>query len=177
SDEAKRFYDSQKDTFRIPKQVRVRDILIKVEPQDASNKIEAKKKKAEEILEKAKKIKDFASLAKQYSEAENGPKGGDLGWVQKGMLGEQLESILFKMKAGDLSGVLAARDGFHIFKVEEVKEEKLKPFDAVKDQILLTLEKQKAKAEASRKADDAFYALFRSRDLEGYSKEKDIPIK
>ena len=177
SDEAKRYYESRKDTFRIPKQVRVRDILIKVEPQEASNKIEATKKKAEEILEKAKKTKDFASLAKQYSEAENASKGGDLGWIQKGMLGEQLESILFKMKAGDLSGVLAARDGFHIFKVEEVKEEKLKPFDAAKDQILLTLEKEKAKAEASRKADDAFYALFKNRDLEGYSKENDIPIR
>jgi parvulin-like peptidyl-prolyl isomerase len=157
--------------------VRIRDILVKLEPQDTPDKIEAKKKKAEEILEKAKKTKDFASLAKQYSEAENASKGGDLGWIQKEMLGEQLESILFKMKAGDLSGVLAARDGFHIFKVEEVKEEKLKPFDAVKDQILLSLEKEKAKAEASRKADDAFYSLFRSRDLEGYSKEKDIPIK
>ena len=176
-DEAKRFYDSRKDTFKIPKQVRIRDILVKLEPQDTPDKIEAKKKKAEEILEKAKKTKDFASLAKQYSEAENASKGGDLGWIQKEMLGEQLESILFKMKAGDLSGVLAARDGFHIFKVEEVKEEKLKPFDAVKDQILLSLEKEKAKAEASRKADDAFYSLFRSRDLEGYSKEKDIPIK
>jgi peptidyl-prolyl cis-trans isomerase D len=176
-DEAKRFYDSRKDTFKIPKQVRIRDILVKVEPQDTPDKIEAKKKKAEEILEKAKKTKDFASLAKQYSEAENASKGGDLGWIQKEMLGEQLESILFKMRAGDLSGVLAARDGFHIFKVEQVKEEKLKPFDAVKDQILLSLEKEKAKAEASRKADDAFYSLFRSRDLEGYSKEKDIPIK
>jgi len=37
------------------------------------------------------------------------------------MLGEQIESILFSMKAGDLTGVLAARDGFHILKIEEVK--------------------------------------------------------
>ncbi len=177
ADDAKRYYDLQKDAFKIPKQVRARDILIKIEPQDTPDKIEAKKKKAEEILEKAKKTKDFASLAKQYSEAANGPKGGDLGWIQKGMLGGQAESILFNMKAGDLSQVLAASDGFHIFKVEEVKEEKLKPFDAVKDQILLALEKEKAKAEASKKADDAFYALFKSRDLEGYSREKGIPIK
>jgi peptidyl-prolyl cis-trans isomerase D len=177
SDETKRYYDSRKDTFKIPKQVRVRDILIKVESQDTPEKIEAKKKKAEEILDKAKKTKDFGSLAKQYSEAENGSKGGDLGWIRKGMLGEQIEPILFNMKAGDLSQVLPANDGFHIFKVEEVKEEKLKPFDAVKDQILLTLEKEKAKAEASRKADDAFYALFKSRDLEGYSREKEVPIK
>ena len=176
-DEAKRYYDSRKDTFKIPKQVRVRDILIKAGPQDAPDQLEAKKKKAEEILEKAKKTKDFGSLAKQYSEAENASKGGDLGWIQRGMLGEQIESILFAMKAGDLTGVLAARDGFHILKIEEVKEEKQKSFEEVKDQILQTLKKEKAKAEASRKADDAFYSLFRSRDLEGYSREKDVPIK
>jgi peptidyl-prolyl cis-trans isomerase D len=175
-EDVKRYYDSRKDTFTIPKQVRVRDILLKAGPQDTPDQLEAKKKKAEEILEKAKKTKDFGSLAKQYSEAETASRGGDMGWIQKGMFGERLESILFSMKAGNLSGVLATGDGFHIFKIEEVKEEKQKPFAEVKDQILQTLKKEKAKAEASRKADDAFYSLFRSRDLEGYSKEKNIPI-
>ena len=177
SDEIKRYYDSRKDTFKIPKQVRGRDILIKAGPQDTPDQLEAKKKKIEEILEKAKKTKDFGSLAKQYSEAENASKGGDIGWIQKGMLGEQIESLLLSMKAGDLSGVLAARDGFHILKIEEVKEEKQKSFEEVKDQILQALKKEKAKAEASRKAEDAFYSLFRSRDLEGHSREKDVPIK
>jgi len=176
-DEAKRYYDLRKDAFKIPKQVRARDILIKVDPQDTPDKIDAKKKKAEQVLEKAKKTKDFASLARQYSEAENSSKGGDLGWIQKGMLGGQADSILFETKAGDLSGVLTARDGFHILKVEEIKEERLKPFDVVKDQILLTLQKEKAKAEASRIADEAFFALFKSRDLEGYSREKGVLIK
>jgi peptidyl-prolyl cis-trans isomerase D len=176
-DEIKRYYDSKKDTFKIPKQVRVRDILIKAGPQDTPDQLEAKKKKTEEILEKAKKTKDFGSLAKQYSEAENASKGGDLGWIQRGMLGEQIESILFSMKSGDLTGVLVARDGLHILKIEEVKEEKQKSFEEVKDQILQALRKEKAKAEASRKADDAFYSLFRSRDLEGYSREKDALIK
>jgi len=176
-DEIKKYYDLRKDTFKIPKQVRVRDILIKVGVEDPSNKIEEKKKKAEEILEKAKKMKDFGSLAKQYSEAENASKGGDMGWIQKGMLGEQIESLLFSMKADELSAVLAARDGFHILKIDEVKEEKQKSFEEVKGQILQTLKKEKAKAEASRKADDAFYSLFRNRDLEGYAREKDNPIK
>jgi len=176
-DEIKRYYEARKDTFKIPKQLRVRDILIKAGPQDTADQLEAKKKKAEEILGKAKKTKDFGSLAKQYSEAENASKGGDLGWIQKGMLGEQVEPILFSMKAGDLSEVLVGKDGFHILKIEEVKEEKQKSFEEVKDQILLALKKEKAKAEASRKAEDAFYSLFRSRDLEGYSREKDIPIK
>ena len=177
SDEIKRYYDLRKNTFKIPKQVRVRNILIKAGPQDTPDQLEVKKKKAEEILEKAKKTKDFGSLAKQYSEAENASQGGDLGWIQKGMLGEKIESILFSMEAGDLSEVLAERDGFHILKIEEVKEELQKSFEEVKDQIHQALKKEKAKAEASRKAEDAFYALFRSRDLEGYSREKDIPMK
>jgi peptidyl-prolyl cis-trans isomerase D len=176
-DEAKRYYGSRKETFKIPKQVRVRDILLKAGPQDTPDQLEAKKKKAEEILEKAKKTKDFGSLAKQFSEADNASKGGDLGWIQKGAMGEQIESVLLSMKPGDLSGVLAGKDGFHILKIEEVKEERQKPFEEVRDQILQTLKKEKAKAEASRKADDAFYSLFRSRDLEGYSKEKDVLLK
>ena len=177
SEEIKRYYDLRKDTFKIPKQVRARSILIKAGPQETPDQLEAKKKKAEEILEKAKKTKDFSSLAKQFSEEENASKGGDLGWIQKGMLGEQIESILFAMKTGELSRVLPGRDGFLILKVEEVKEEKQKPFEEAKDQILQALRKEKAKAEASRKADDAFYSLFRSRDLEGYAREKDVPIK
>ena len=68
-------------------------------------------------------------------------------------------------------------DGFNILKADEVTEEKQKSLDEVKDQILQTLKREKGKAEASRRADDAFYALFRNRDLETYAKEKDVPIK
>ncbi|MDP2970324.1 MAG: peptidyl-prolyl cis-trans isomerase, partial [Deltaproteobacteria bacterium] len=63
------------------------------------------------------------------------------------------------------------------FKAEEVTEEKQKPFEEVKDQIHQAFKKEKAKAEASRKADDAFYSLFRSRDIETFAREKDVPIK
>ena len=47
----------------------------------------------------------------------------------------------------------------------------------MKDQIHQALKKEKAKAEASRRADDAFYSLFRSRDIETFAREKDVPIK
>jgi peptidyl-prolyl cis-trans isomerase D len=177
SDEIKRYYDLQKERFKIPKKVKVREILIKASPEDPPNKVEEKRKKAEEILEKAKKTKDFGPLAKQYSESNTAPKGGDRGWIPAGTVDESLEKILFSRKAGELSGVLMGKDGFYIFKIEDVVEEKLKSFEEVKGQILQTLKKEKAKSEASRRADDAFYSLFRSRDLEGFAREKDLPIK
>ncbi len=177
SDEIKRYYDLRKERFTTPKRIRPREILIKVTPEDPPQKVEEKRKRAEDILEKAKKTKDFGSLAKQYSESNTASKGGDLGWVQRGTLGEAVETMFLSMKKGDLSGVLRGGEGFYIFKMEEVVEEKAKPFEEVKDQILQTLKKEKAKAEASRRADDAFYSLFRSRNVEGYAREKGIPIK
>ncbi len=175
-DDLKRYYDLKKEQFKTPKKVKVREILMRVGPEDPPNKIEDKKKKADEILDKAKKIKDFGSLAKQYSESNTASKGGDLGWVQKGTLDESIEGVLFSMKAGEVSG-LRGKEGFHILKVEEVVEEKQKSFEETKDQNLQALKKEKAKGEASRKADDAFYSLFRSRDLEKYAREKEIPIQ
>jgi peptidyl-prolyl cis-trans isomerase D len=177
SNEIKRYYDLRKERFRTPKRVRLREILIKVNQEDPSNKVEEKMKKAEEILEKAKKNKEFGSLAAKYSESNTAPKGGDIGWVQQGTLGEPFETALFSMKKGDVSTVLRGRDGFYIFKAEEVIEEREKPLEEVRDQIFQALKQEKASSEASRRADDAFYSLFRSRDLEGFSKEKGVPIR
>ncbi len=177
SDEITRYYDLQKDRFKTPKKVRAREILIKVSAQDPPDKIEEKRKKAEEILEKAKKTKDFSSLAKQYSESNTASKGGDLGWIQGGSADESLEKILFSKKAGDLIGVVSGREGFYIFKIEETVEEKLKSLEEVKDQILQRIKQDKTSGEASRRAEDAFYSLFRSRDLEGFAREKGLSIK
>jgi peptidyl-prolyl cis-trans isomerase D len=177
SDEIERYYDRQKDRFKIPPQVRAREILIRVGPEDPPDKVEEKRKKAEEILEKAKKTNDFGSLAKQYSESSSAAKGGEMGWVQKGALGEPIDNVLFSLKKGELSNVIRGRSGFQIYKVEEIRVERQRSFAEVKDQITQALKREKGRAEASRKADDAFFALFRNRELEKYAREKDLPIK
>ena len=177
AEEIRRTYELRKERYMIPRKVRAREILIKIGRDDPPERVEERKKKAEEILGKAEKASDFGSLAKQFSESATASKGGDLGWIQRGTLEEPIESTLSSLKKGDLSGVLRGRDGFYIFRIEDVVEEKQRPFEEVKDAILQMLKKEKGKAEASRRADDAFYTLFRSRDLEGFAKEKGVPIK
>ena len=177
SDEIQRYYDLQKERFKTPPQVKAREILVKLGPQDPPEKVEEKGKKAEDILEKAKKTKDFGSLAKQYSESGTASKGGEMGWLQRGTLDEQTETALFSLKAGEVSTVLRRPSGFSIFKVEEVREERQRSLEEAREEILQGLKKEKAKAEASRQADDAFYSIFRSRDLEKFSQEKGVPIK
>lgn len=176
-DEVKRFYDSQKEKFKVPKRVKGREILIKVNPNDPSNVIEEKRKKAEEVIGKVKNTKDFGSVAKQYSESGTASKGGDMGWVQKGTVDELVQTALFSLPAGQVSGVVKGTAGFYILKAEEVSEEKQRSLEEMTNQIIQALRREKGKADASRKADDSFYSIFRTRDLESYAKEKGLPIR
>ena len=177
SDEIERYYDRNKESYKFQKRVKAREILIKFNPQDPPDKAEEKRKKAEEILEKARKTKDFGSLAKKYSESDTSSKGGDLGWVHQGKIGEPYATTLFSMKEDELSGVVRGPAGFYIFKTEKVIEEQQKTFEQTKDFILSVIKREKTKGIASRKADDAFYSLFRSRDLEKFARENNILIK
>ncbi len=99
-----------------------------------------------------------------------------MGWIQRGTGDEAVEAALFAMKAGEVSGLVNGQAGFYILKVGEVVEEQQKSLEEVREQILQSLRAEKSRAEASRAAEDAFYSLFRSRNLEAYAKEKSIPI-
>ena len=67
---------------------------------------------------------DFATLARDNSDAETAGRGGDLGWVAKGQLQDQLSTAIFAAPIGKTSDVVAVEgDGEYLFKVlaEEVR--------------------------------------------------------
>ena len=88
-----------------------------------------------------------------------------------------LEAALFSLKVGETNGV--CRNPFRILHLQGGggEEEKERSLEDVRKEILKSLKKEKGKAEASRKAEDAFYSLFRSRDIETYAQEKNVTIK
>ena len=59
---------------------------------------------------------DFAALAKQYSDDPGGKNGGDLGTFKKGAMTPAFEDAAFKLKVGEISGVVETSFGFHIIK-------------------------------------------------------------
>jgi parvulin-like peptidyl-prolyl isomerase len=64
---------------------------------------------------------DFAAVAKEESGGLEASKGGDLGWIIRGMSRDiQIEKALFALQAGQVSQApLELTDGFHIYKVTE----------------------------------------------------------
>lgn len=64
------------------------------------------------------KAADFAVLARDTSVGPSAGTGGDLGWIAKGQLDEQLTTAIFAAPIGKTSEVVAiAGDGTYLFKV------------------------------------------------------------
>jgi peptidyl-prolyl cis-trans isomerase D len=82
-DDEKVFYQSHIDQYKLEDRAHVAHILFKTVGMTDAEAAEVKKK-AEDVLNKAKHGGNFADLAKQYSEDTTKDKGGDLGWIVRG---------------------------------------------------------------------------------------------
>jgi peptidyl-prolyl cis-trans isomerase D len=147
-------YEQKKFMYeKVPKEVRVRQILIK--GGTAANDAARAQRKAEQLAAKIKGEKDaakasaiFAQAAKDSSDdATSKAKGGDIGWKRKGTLG--LESAddekVLAAKAGELLGPFKTKDGGAALLVVEGNREGDLPFDKVK----LELAEEKIREERS----------------------------
>jgi len=117
-------YEREKHRYTgLEKQVHARHILVKVaENADAAVTGEARKK-AEQLLARVRKGEDFATLARQASDdTGSAKKGGDLGWNPKGRMVKPFDDAQFALTAGQVSDIVQSTFGFHIIKVEGVRE-------------------------------------------------------
>lgn len=79
------------------------------------------RERADQVLKKLRDGGDFDKLAAEFSEDPNFEQGGLLGSFKSGELNRELEQVVQKLDTGEFSGVVPARDGFHIIKVNKKK--------------------------------------------------------
>jgi parvulin-like peptidyl-prolyl isomerase len=81
------------------------------------------KAKAQDVLKKIKDGGDFATLAKQYSQASDAASGGDLGFFSKGQLPDNVQAAAEALQPDQVSDVLKTQYGYEILKVVEKKDD------------------------------------------------------
>jgi len=121
--EVEGFYENYKDTLGlIPEKYDISHIFIN--PKASAKVKESSRKYAQSLLDSIKSGKDFAELAKKYSD-DPGSKtqGGDLGTVKRGVFYPEFEAAAYSLKSGELSGVVESPVGFHIIQLIERKGE------------------------------------------------------
>ena len=75
-----------------------------------------------EIIKELEEKKDFADLAKRYSQdAFTKDKGGDLGWYGKGELLKEVEDAAWSLSPGQISAPVKSQYGYHIIQMNEKK--------------------------------------------------------
>lgn len=171
------YYKANKDEFTTPKTVEARHILFKVDQDADGNTVESVKKKALDVLKIAREGKDFAELAKQYSEGPSKDNGGYLGSFPKNAMVEPFASKAFSMNAGDISEPVKTQFGWHLIKVEKVNEASNLPESEAKEKIRQRFYNERTKTIAYDKAVDAYDSLFDGDDLLKASKDKKLTVK
>lgn len=148
-EDVKSWYDSHKDRFQQPEERRASHILIMVDAKASPADKAKAKAKAEAVLKEVQQNPGkFADIAKRDSQDPgSAAKGGDLGFFAKGAMVKPFDDAVFKLKDGQLSGLVQSDFGYHIIKLTGIKAGKVASLDEVKGQIETELKKQ----EASRK--------------------------
>ncbi len=177
-EEIQTLYESRKDSYQQPEQRHARHILLKTAEGDSEAVRAEQKKKAEEVLQLARKEgSDFSALAQEHSEGPTKERGGDLGFFPNGRMVPTFDKAVFSLQPGEISEVVETQFGYHIIKLEEIRPASVRTFEQVKDNLAVTLKKQKAKTLTFQRVTKAYEGIMRSGSLEKYSKEGSTEIQ
>lgn len=126
-DEILDFYNENKQIFTEPETTKASHILVD------------DKEQADEIIKEINNGLPFEEAAKKYSRCPSNTVGGDLGYFEKGKMVPEFEAAAFDMKIGEISAPVKTQFGYHIIKLVDKKEEGIKTFDEVKNQLIQQL--------------------------------------
>jgi peptidyl-prolyl cis-trans isomerase SurA len=119
------FYDANKDTLAVkPVTWKIGMILRNMQASEATDKSQLDAIKSIQV--RLKSGEDFASLARTESQCPSAEKGGDLGFISRGMLVKPFEDAAFALNAGEVSDIVKTEYGYHLIKVEDKRGEEIK---------------------------------------------------
>jgi len=152
--EISRFYQKNKEKFKMPESVHVRHILIAKTATDNEAVKAERKAKAENLRKQLLEGADFAELAKKYSDCPSKESGGDLGILPRGQSVKPFEDAAFSQQEKAIGPVVETDFGYHIIQVLEHRSARTLTLDErTKEKVSTFLEQQKQQ--------DAFDSLMK----------------
>ena len=130
-DEAMRAEYNRVKSQRGDKEYKARHILVE---KDAD---------AKDIIEQLKKGAKFEDLAKQSKDVGSREKGGELDWQPAATYVKPFGDALAKLEKGKTTeSPVQTQFGFHVIRLDDVRNAQFPEFDAVKQQIAQVLQRQ-----------------------------------
>jgi peptidyl-prolyl cis-trans isomerase SurA len=95
----------------------IAQILLRVPDNASTERIEATRRQAEELMRQLRSGADFARLAASNSASPEAMSGGSLGWRTADRLPTLFTEAIKGLKPGDLAPLVRSPGGFHILKL------------------------------------------------------------
>jgi peptidyl-prolyl cis-trans isomerase C len=140
--DVRKFYDDTNNAakFEQPEMVRANHILLMTQDPKTNQELskaekDAKRKKMEGLLKRAKAGEDFAKLAREYSEDPGSKDKGGEYTFPRGQMETNFESAAFALKPNEISDIITTRYGYHIIKLYEHIPAQKAAFDKVAPRI------------------------------------------
>lgn len=132
---AQAFYEDNVAEFTVPEGRVTSHILLRVAP-TADEAVRADSRaKAEGIRKALLEGADFAGLAREVSQCASRTRGGALGVIPRGREAPAFEEAVFSQEFGEIGEVVESPVGFHVIRVDSDQEEKVIPFEEVKNRL------------------------------------------
>lgn len=138
----RRFFDTHRERFSEPTQLRVRHILLAAAPDDALAR-DAQYRLGQKLLRQLQEIPErFSEFAQRHSACPSKDEGGELGWLMPGQTVGELDRALQHLPCGLHERPLASRYGWHVVSIDERVEGRALAFEQVAERVRHTLREQ-----------------------------------
>ena len=118
-----------------PRTVRLRNIFKRVPAGASETERAAVRERMEAIRRDLQGGADFDELARRESHSQTRFRGGAMGHVPPGRLHPDVDAVVFALKKGELSAVLASADGFTLLRCDDIAEGRVIPLDEARTTI------------------------------------------
>ncbi len=129
--EVRAFYTANAALFTEPEKIKLSTILLKVDPSSTSAVWLKAREDAAAIRQRLLAGADFAEQARLHSGDETAARGGDMGYLHRGMLTPEVHVQIDGMQVGQLSEPIQALEGIFLLRLEDRILPKVMPFDLV----------------------------------------------
>jgi len=114
----------------------VQRILIRLAPNPSENERNRALKTVQAIKKRLDAGEDFAKVAREESEdPESAARGGDIGFVMRGVAPAELDKAVFSLEPGQISEPILTEIGYSIIRVKEKFAAEKPDFDRFKDDL------------------------------------------
>lgn len=114
------FYKTRIELFTEPEKLRLHTILLKVDPSAPKALWDAARDEAARIVARLRAGEaTFEELAGLHSHDHSAAKGGDMGYLHRGMIPEQVQAQLDERPLGSINDPIDVLEGIAIFRLDE----------------------------------------------------------